>query len=49
MTGRLAEETGENDNYRVKRYISKITINPAITHGISKYVGSLETGKLQIL
>jgi urease subunit alpha len=46
MTGRLAEETGENDNYRVKRYISKITINPAITHGISKYVGSLETGKL---
>jgi len=46
MTGRLPEETGENDNYRVKRYISKITINPAITHGISKYVGSIEPGKL---
>mgnify|MGYP003340361976 FL=1 len=46
MSGRLPDETGENDNYRVKRYISKITINPAITHGISKYVGSIEPGKL---
>ncbi len=44
--GRLAEETGDNDNMRVKRYLAKITINPAITHGISSYVGSLETGKL---
>lgn len=44
--GRLAEETGDNDNIRVKRYLAKITINPAITHGISSYVGSLETGKL---
>lgn len=43
--GSLEEETGDNDNFRVKRYISKYTINPAITHGISKYVGSLEKGK----
>jgi urease subunit alpha len=43
--GRLAEETGENDNFRVKRYIAKYTINPALTHGVSKYVGSIETGK----
>ena len=46
MAGRLAEETGENDNLRVKRYLSKLTINPAITHGISDYIGSLELGKL---
>lgn len=46
MTGRLAGETGNNDNLRVKRYLAKITINPAITHGISEYVGSLEPGKL---
>lgn len=45
--GFLAEdETNGNDNYRVKRYVSKYTINPAITHGISEYVGSLEVGKL---
>ena len=45
--GALPEDTGtENDNFRVKRYISKYTINPAITHGISTYVGSLEPGKL---
>jgi urease subunit alpha len=37
---------GENDNFRVKRYIAKYTINPAITHGISQYVGSVEEGKL---
>ncbi|HCT65463.1 MAG TPA: urease subunit alpha [Lachnospiraceae bacterium] len=43
--GPLAEETGDNDNFRVKRYISKYTINPAITHGISEYVGSVEIGK----
>lgn len=36
----------QNDNYRVKRYVSKYTINPAITHGISDYVGSLEVGKM---
>lgn len=46
MAGRLPEETGENDNTRVKRYLAKITINPAISHGISEYVGSLEPGKL---
>ncbi|EHQ30469.1 urease subunit alpha [Mucilaginibacter paludis] len=45
--GFLAEdEANNNDNYRVKRYISKYTINPAISHGISAYVGSLEAGKL---
>ncbi|MEG3929890.1 urease subunit alpha [Microcoleus sp. T2B6] len=37
---------GMNDNFRVKRYIAKYTINPAITHGISQYVGSVEEGKL---
>ena len=46
MVGRLAQESGTNDNLRVKRYLAKITINPAITHGISQYVGSLETGKI---
>lgn len=44
--GELEEDKGcGNDNYRVKRYISKYTINPAITHGISDYVGSVEIGK----
>ncbi|MFM9875702.1 MAG: urease subunit alpha [Nitrosarchaeum sp.] len=46
MKGRLTEESGENDNFRVKRYLAKITINPAITHGISHIVGSLEIGKM---
>jgi urease subunit alpha len=46
MKGSLPEETGDTDNLRVKRYIAKITINPAITHGISTYVGSLEPGKI---
>lgn len=46
MTGPLPGEYGNNDNLRAKRYIAKITINPAITHGISEYVGSLEPGKL---
>jgi len=44
--GPLAGESQESDNLRVKRYIAKYTINPAITHGISKHVGSIETGKL---
>ena len=44
--GALPGETGDNDNLRVRRYISKYTINPAITHGISDYVGSIEVGKL---
>lgn len=43
--GRLAEETGDNDNVRVKRYIAKYTINPAIAHGISAHIGSIEPGK----
>ena len=46
ISGRHQNETGDNDNFRVKRYLAKITINPAITHGISEYVGSLEPGKI---
>ena len=44
--GRLADETGENDNLRVRRYVAKYTINPAIAQGISAHVGSIEVGKL---
>ena len=45
--GPLPEDEGHgNDNFRAKRYIAKYTINPAITHGISQYVGSVEKGKL---
>ncbi|MBR4449582.1 MAG: urease subunit alpha [Treponema sp.] len=44
--GALPEDSVENDNFRAKRYVSKYTINPAIAHGISDYVGSLEKGKL---
>ena len=40
------DEKNKNDNFRVKRYVTKYTINPAITHGISDYVGSVEVGKL---
>jgi len=43
--GRLAQETGDNDNFRVRRYIAKYTINPAIAHGLSKEIGSIEPGK----
>lgn len=43
--GRLAEEAGANDNARVKRYVAKYTINPAIAHGLSRHVGSIEPGK----
>ncbi|MFG6664574.1 urease subunit alpha [Sulfitobacter sp. 916] len=43
--GRLPEETGDNDNFRVRRYIAKYTINPAIAHGISTHIGSIEEGK----
>jgi urease subunit alpha len=43
--GRLAEETGDNDNFRVKRYIAKYTINAAIAHGLADHVGSVEAGK----
>jgi len=44
--GRLAGETGDNDNLRARRYIAKYTINPAIAHGIAGEVGSLKPGKL---
>ncbi|MBO9629111.1 MAG: urease subunit alpha [Shinella sp.] len=43
--GRLPGETGDNDNLRVRRYIAKYTINPAIAQGLSKHVGSVEPGK----
>lgn len=43
--GRLPEETGNNDNFRVRRYIAKYTINPAIAHGISQEIGSIAEGK----
>lgn len=44
--GALAEDSSQNDNFRAKRYVAKYTINPAIAHGISQYVGSIEAGKL---
>lgn len=44
--GALAEDSSRNDNFRAKRYVAKYTINPAIAHGISEYVGSIEAGKL---
>ena len=44
--GSLPDEKGDNDNFRVKRYIAKYTINPALTHGIAEHVGSIEVGKL---
>ncbi len=43
--GALPEETGDNDNMRVRRYVAKYTINPAIAHGISREIGSIEEGK----
>jgi urease subunit alpha len=44
--GSLPEEKGDNDNVRVKRYVAKYTINPAIAHGMAKHIGSVEKGKL---
>src|SRR5512133_269347 len=44
--GRLAAEVGDNDNFRIRRYIAKYTINPAIAHGMSHMIGSVELGKL---
>ena len=44
--GALSNDSSRNDNFRVKRYISKYTINPAVTHGIASHVGSIEPGKL---
>lgn len=47
QTGSLPEDENKgNDNFRAKRYVAKYTINPAIAHGISKYVGSIESGKI---
>ncbi|ESR24863.1 urease subunit alpha [Lutibaculum baratangense] len=43
--GRLADERGDNDNFRVRRYVAKYTINPAIAHGLAAHIGSVETGK----
>jgi urease subunit alpha len=43
--GSLPQETGDNDNFRVKRYIAKYTINPAIAQGVSRHIGSIEVGK----
>ncbi|WP_188131278.1 urease subunit alpha [Mesorhizobium sp. NFR06] len=43
--GALPDETGDNDNFRVRRYIAKYTINPAIAHGLSKEIGSVTVGK----
>src|SRR5207237_1242862 len=44
--GPLPQDSSRNDNFRAKRYVAKYTINPAITHGISAHVGSIEPGKL---
>jgi len=44
--GKLPADGERNDNFRVKRYIAKYTINPAIAHGVSKHIGSVEKGKL---
>jgi len=44
--GSLADDPSRHDNFRIKRYIAKYTINPAISHGISHEVGSIEVGKL---
>jgi urease subunit alpha len=44
--GPLPEDNERNDNFRVKRYVAKYTINPAITHGVAEHVGSVEIGKL---
>ncbi|KAK2556604.1 Urease [Acropora cervicornis] len=46
LRGRLADEKGENDNIRVRRYVAKYTINPALAHGMSHLIGSVEVGKL---
>lgn len=46
VRGKLKEDSTENDNFRVLRYIAKVTINPAITFGVSDVIGSIEKGKL---
>jgi urease subunit alpha len=44
--GKLTEDNDRNDNFRVKRYLAKYTINPALTHGLAEHIGSVEVGKL---
>jgi urease subunit alpha len=44
--GKLPQDSAENDNFRILRYLAKLTINPALTHGVSHVVGSLEVGKM---
>jgi urease subunit alpha len=44
--GKLPEDSDRNDNFRVKRYLAKYTINPALTHGLAEHIGSVEVGKL---
>ncbi len=44
--GPLPEDSGNSDNYRARRYVAKYTINPAIAHGLSGHIGSVETGKM---
>ncbi len=44
--GHLPQDSARNDNFRVKRYVAKYTINPAITHGVAQHIGSIEAGKL---
>ena len=44
--GPLPEDSERNDNFRVKRYVAKYTINPALTHGLAEHIGSVEVGKL---
>lgn len=46
VRGKLAEDSAENDNFRVLRYLAKLTINPAITYGFSEVLGSIEKGKM---
>ena len=43
--GRLPEDSDRSDNFRVKRYIAKYTINPALTHGLAEQIGLVEIGK----
>jgi len=43
--GPLPQDSSSNDNFRIRRYVAKYTINPAITHGVADYIGSIETGK----
>jgi urease subunit alpha len=46
VRGRLPEERGENDNLRIRRYVAKYTVNPAVAHGMAHLVGSVEPGQL---